>query len=50
MQLQLELRNDLASLEDAVAALESRLLEHALPRPVVDDARHGRLQEQTHRP
>lgn len=60
MQLQLDLRNDLASLEDAVAALESRLLEHALPRPVVDDARlvaeeilanairHGMVQHEVH--
>ena len=39
MLLQLDLRNDLPSLEDAVAAIEQRLLEESVPRPVVDDAR-----------
>ncbi|HET7842685.1 MAG TPA: ATP-binding protein [Xanthomonadales bacterium] len=60
MQLQLDLRNDFASLEDAVASLEKRLIEHAVPRPVVDDARliaeevlanairHGMIQHEVH--
>lgn len=60
MPLQLDLRNDLASLEDAVASLEARLLEQSLPRPVVDDARliaeevlanairHGMVQHEVH--
>ena len=39
MLLQLELCNDLVSLEDAVAAIEQRLLDESVPRAVVDDAR-----------
>ena len=60
MPLQLELRNDLASLEDAVVALQDRLLADGLPQPVVDDARlvaeevlsnairHGCVQHEVH--
>jgi anti-sigma regulatory factor (Ser/Thr protein kinase) len=60
MLLQLDLRNDLVSLEDAVAAIEERLIEESVPRPVVDDARliaeeilgnaikHGCVQHEVH--
>jgi len=60
MPLQLELRNDLACLEDAVVALQQRLLHDGLPQAVVDDARliaeevlsnsirHGCVQHEVH--